>query len=52
MDLPDVYFGKVKDEEIDWREDEEIEQDNDEDKPISEDVKAILGFDPDKEGEQ
>lgn len=51
MELPDVYFGKVKEDKVDWREDKEDILDDDSDEPIDDDVKAILGFDPDKEGE-
>lgn len=52
MDLEvDIHFGKVNNPLPEWRE-EDIsgeDDDNDEDYPVTKDVKNILGFDPDKE---
>jgi len=44
MNLPNVHFGKIKDEDVDWRkENGDSEEDSEE---ISDDVIAMLGFDP------
>jgi len=45
-DLPQLHFGEVKEEPVDWRADKEPEED--EDAPASEALIELLGFDPDK----
>jgi hypothetical protein len=52
MEMPDAHYGRVKEDNIDWRKDNKEALDDDSDEPISDDVKAILGFDPDKETEE
>lgn len=49
-ELNNIHFGKVDKPLPDWRKITIAgeEDDNDEDLPVSEDVKAILGFDPDE----
>jgi hypothetical protein len=51
VDLPQVHFGEVKEDEkpVDWRKAKDDSPDDDgEDQPASDDVKAVLGFDPDE----
>jgi hypothetical protein len=45
-----IHFGSVDNPLPDWREADLMSEDwdNDEDFPIEQDVKAIIGFDPDK----
>lgn len=45
-----IYFGKVDKALTNWRNTTvpEEDYDNDEDLPVAEDVKSILGFDPDE----
>lgn len=49
-DLPEIHFGTVKEEPVDWRADKETE--DDEDAPASEALIEMLGFDPDKYQEE
>ena len=49
MDLPEVYFGEVSDQEINWRTETDDEKDADENIPASDELIAVLGFNPDKE---
>lgn len=46
-----VHFGSIDNPLPDWRKEttDDEDNDNDEDAPISDDVLAIIGFDPDKQ---
>ncbi len=44
--LPDVHFGKVEEDEFDWRKENEESLDDDVGGETDLDVIAILGFDP------
>lgn len=49
MPLPDVYYGKVTDEIVDWRNEEDHFEDTDDDEELEytpASVIEILGFDP------
>jgi hypothetical protein len=47
MELPDVHFGEVKEEVVDWRSAKTDETDDDELlRPTPQDVIDMLGFDP------
>lgn len=50
----DVYFGEADEDLPDWREEAEMDEDDDASDPdkASEDVIAILGFDPFEEDDQ
>jgi hypothetical protein len=50
VELPEAHFGAVTKQPVDWRNilADEDEKDDDEDVPASEDVVAMLGFDPDE----
>ena len=43
-DLPEVHFGKIV-ADVDWRKDDTKENDDD-DQALSDEVIAMLGFDP------
>ena len=45
-DMPQVYFGEVSEKKVDWR--KEAKEEDDDDAPASDDVIAMLGFDPDE----
>jgi hypothetical protein len=47
----DIYFDDFEEHNIDWREElkDEVDPDDDEERPATQDVIDILGFDPDEE---
>ncbi len=51
MDIPEVHFGNIESDDIDWRKFEDNSQDDDEIlKETPQDVIDLLGFDPLLEG--
>lgn len=49
MKFPDVYFGRVSENPVDWRKKKDESADDDEMIETPPDVVGILGFDPAKD---
>lgn len=50
-ELPQVHFGEVSEQPVDWKKDLKDSPDDDEQRETDPDVVAMLGFDPAKEKE-
>jgi hypothetical protein len=51
-DLPEIHFGTVEEQPVDWREEVVDEDDSDDDAPASKELIAMLGFNPDEYKEE